>query len=241
MKPLKDMHDLPESTEMLIKRNVFNSDMNGKLEDKYTLHKKVVYSDKDFTGPVLEIVARHRIKDRNMAASKVVKGTSNFERLTFINKDGKKVMLSEAEVLLVNNIAAEFAITPNDVADFMGQTQGLTASMVDRVALAWRSDIGLYLRIGEGATKSEISNAIRDIDAVMQMAYGSGLPERTKPPENYALIYAIFRARKKGLSYGEIYSQYEASALPLYKGSKSIKTLEKFRQYYNQHKPDRPL
>lgn len=241
MKALKDMDDLPKTTEVMIKRNVFASDKGNGSEDKHILHKRLVFSDKEFTQPLLEMVVKYDLIKGTMDLSKFVKGTRDYANISFTKKDGTKAHLTETEVNLVNNLAKEFAVLPEDATSYMMRVQNSKAAIGDRVALAYRHGIGLYLRIGEGATREEIKNALKDVDSAMVMAYGKGRALKNKPPENYELVYAIFRATRKDQGMAETYRQYQAGELANYKGHNNIETLEKFREYYAKYKPDNPL
>lgn len=241
MKPLKDIDDLPATSEIMIKRNVRDSDQPNRFADKSIMHKKLVFADKEFTHPLLKLVVDYDLVGGSMNISKFIKGTRKYANVSFTDKKGKKVSLSESEVALINNLASEFAVLPEDATSYMVRAQNSKAALVDRVALAYRPGMGLYLKIGEGATKEEIDNAVKDISSGMFMAYGVPLAKRTKPPQNYELVYAIFKARNANRNFKEIYQLYMDGNLPGYKGSKSLSTLEKFREYYNKFRPDNPL
>lgn len=98
----------------------------------------------------------------------------------------------------------------------------------------------LRLYILGKATKRDILNALEGVEERVEEAYGVKAKRRMKGPENYQLVYAIHRARRKGLSFSEIFIQYGLGTLPNYKGSRAISTLDKFREYYRKYEPKEP-
>ena len=60
---------------------------------------------------------------------------------------------------------------------------------------------------------------------------------RYRPPENHALVYAVFKARKR-FKFSEIFKLYSEGKLPGYKGSTIQYTSEdSLERYYNKYKP----
>lgn len=65
-----------------------------------------------------------------------------------------------------------------------------------------------------------------------------GKLERNRTPENDKLIYAIFKARKQGQTFTQIYLDYESGNLNGYRGSKtSFDSWDSLARYYRKYKP----
>lgn len=63
---------------------------------------------------------------------------------------------------------------------------------------------------------------------------------RRRSPENTQLIYAIFKARKRGKKFSEIFELYQTKQLDQYKKSSTqFSSSDSLERYYNKYKPDR--
>lgn len=64
-------------------------------------------------------------------------------------------------------------------------------------------------------------------------------PGRRRAPDNTQLIYAIFKARIRGLKFREIFKLYENGILPYYEGKSNIqyKDEDSLESYYQKYKP----
>lgn len=64
---------------------------------------------------------------------------------------------------------------------------------------------------------------------------------RRRSPDNTQLIYAIFKARKKGKKFSEIFTLYQDGQLDQYheKSKTQYKSSDDLERYYNKYKPDR--
>jgi hypothetical protein len=63
-------------------------------------------------------------------------------------------------------------------------------------------------------------------------------PEIDRGTYNPGLVYAMFRARSKGLTFKKIYDLYQSKNLPLYNGSnKSYDNEDSLQAFYDKYKP----
>lgn len=65
-----------------------------------------------------------------------------------------------------------------------------------------------------------------------------GKTTKRKPAENDTLLYAVFKARARGLKFSEIFKHYETGTLQGYSGGSSqFITAKSLERYYNKYKP----
>ena len=85
---------------------------------------------------------------------------------------------------------------------------------------------------------SELKKKLREFDK-MRRTLGI-LPDKSKkkPPEKTDLLYAIFKARRKGLTFGRIFKMYQNQELDGYTKIPTYKSEESLEKFYNRHRPD---
>jgi len=91
-----------------------------------------------------------------------------------------------------------------------------------------------------GATKREIIESLDGIEKRIEDFYDIKSKKRIKGPQNYKLIYAIHRARRKGKKFSEIFMDYGLGNLQNYSGARGITSVNKFREYYRKYEPKEP-
>jgi hypothetical protein len=65
-------------------------------------------------------------------------------------------------------------------------------------------------------------------------------PQKLKPPENPTLIYAVFKERKKGKKFREIFDLYQNNKLPGFNGSASqFQSEDALERYYRKYSPSK--
>lgn len=65
--------------------------------------------------------------------------------------------------------------------------------------------------------------------------------KRRRPPDDTKLVYAVHRARIKGLTFREIFENYQNGTLACYENmpTNNYSSEDSLERYYNKYKPDR--
>lgn len=98
----------------------------------------------------------------------------------------------------------------------------------------------LVYAIGAYTTLDDIRADWPIIEEYRKLQYPRLAEKRVKKraPENPTLIYAIFKARSKGVTFPRIFSMYEKAELPGYSGSSSQYSHSKsLERYYRKYTP----
>lgn len=207
----------------------------AKIEDKTITHKKCVFADRQFTKQARGIAIRLRVSKKNPIEKIWLSG----KYYIVVGNDTDRA-LTKAEGEQLEKLAAEFGIGLTDVLDFMNDAHKspiyqYTKSRVE--AKYWPPD-GITVKVPIDATKQDYINQWRQIEVLKAVFYRKRKAIRHKPPENYQLVYAIFRAKSHGHSPKEIFDLYKAGKLPLYKGSNSQYTVtDDLERYFRKYKP----
>lgn len=100
----------------------------------------------------------------------------------------------------------------------------------------------ITLSLSDGVTKKEFDDIWKFLQWYREKRLFISRTTKRKPPENGQLIYAVFKARQKSppTTFREIFRQYQNKELPLYNGSRSLKSEDSLERYYNKYKPKRP-
>jgi hypothetical protein len=90
-------------------------------------------------------------------------------------------------------------------------------------------------------TKAELLEEWEQFERYKKLL-GQTTPTKRKPPENPSLLYTMFKARRRGETFGKIFEQYSTGKLPGYSGSTtqftSEDSLERYYQrYYTNDEP----
>jgi hypothetical protein len=96
----------------------------------------------------------------------------------------------------------------------------------------------LVIRLDPGFTKTDFMRLWNEIerDAPQLVA---AKDKRRRGPENHALIYAVFKARQRGMTFKAIFSVYEAGELAHYENGNrtQFKSEDDLERYFLQYKP----
>ena len=86
-------------------------------------------------------------------------------------------------------------------------------------------------------TKEEFMKMWEDISRNKRLLFQNKIPKR-KRVKHDELLYAIFKARQKGMSYSKIHEDYQLDKLPYYTGPSNLFIdEEKFEEYYREYSP----
>ena len=86
-------------------------------------------------------------------------------------------------------------------------------------------------------TKTELLEIWGDFET-MRKGLAGVVKSKRKPPEYPKLIYAIFKARKAGHTFKEIYGMYSRNELPQYSGATTrLQSEDDLERYYDKYKP----
>lgn len=218
--------NLPENITVSLAVNSAVLDNKRKIEDAYLLHKKLVFDDPEFKTKIDSIKSSFTKSTKKRRQTGVLHQTIGLPSNPF----------SAEQLKEITELVANFGVSSQDIIHYINGLTGASSVPVDRVAVEYSQKLGLYIRIAPGATKSEIESAVENIDDMMEMVYGHSKPMH-KPPQNYKLVYAVFRARMKNKKFSEIYAMYEKGGLPLYNGARSLKSEDSLERYYRKYKP----
>jgi len=94
----------------------------------------------------------------------------------------------------------------------------------------------ITLTIGKHTTIEHVKEAWYWVEAYKKQLYGTPRP-KSKELLYPGLVYAVFRALKKGKTMPQIFKLYEASSLPLYDKKPIFDTVAELSRYYNKYKP----
>jgi len=177
---------------------------------------------------------------RNAINSKKLEVSESIFR-TALSVGGKELVREDKVLKSIEDLAWDFDLSVRHAASLInGEVPPENLNMKGPVGVFTRlegEDGGPMINIivGEGANKADILTAIEGIEDDIKRVYGSY--KRAKYPENYQLIYAIHRARRKGLKFSEIFKMYSLGKLDNYSGSRSINSPSKFTEYYRKYEP----
>lgn len=144
--------------------------------------------------------------------------------------------LAEKHCKRIAKLAADFALPLDDAVFFInGNEEAIEQGGPRQVKLAVDGD-GINIRISNKASRQEVNTVITYIFKEIMPTFKNH-KQKSKPPENYDLVYAVFRARSKGMKFSEIYELYRNGALPLYNRENKRYDEESLERYYRRYKP----
>jgi hypothetical protein len=206
-----------------------------KIEDAAVTHKKCVYADAEFVAEAKAIAAHLGIT----ADKSVLPIEFDGKLYYYVGKDATTIAI-DADVARFNLLAAEYSITTADVISFLNGSQKspIHEYVKPRVEVSYSFPDRIKIMVPPDATKQEIIRQLGKVKTLQQLFFE---PQKTKhkPPENYQLIYAIFRARAKAQTFDAIYRQYEDGSLPMYNQAATHKSVESLSRYYRKYQPQR--
>jgi len=206
-----------------------------KIEDAAITHKRCVFADKEFIKSTRAIAARLGVSKKK-PVEKIMLGGKYY---IVVGDDAERVA-TKTEGEQLEKLASEFGISLADVLDFMNNTHKspIYEYMKPRVEAKYWPPDGITVKVPIDATKQDYINQWEQIEVLKAVFHRKRKAIRHKPPENYPLVYAIFRAKSSGRSPKTIFDLYKAGKLPLYKGSNSqYAVADDLERYYRKYKP----
>lgn len=193
-----------------------------------------ICEDSEFKNLMDEYV--HHYESR----AKVVRGRTKFILNKQEEANGEKLRME-----MIN----KFGLTENEF-DII-QTGLHTQTPLDFPFQILDSDNADYvvISIPRDTKKNEFIQAWDEIQETLRPEYiyadGTKVPQKRKKRNRAAddtqLIYAVYKARRAGLKFGEIFELYQAGHLDGYFGrpKNNYSSEDSLERYYNKYKPDR--
>lgn len=144
--------------------------------------------------------------------------------------------LKGVDTKLVSIIAEKYAITKNDIQFYQGgyyPQHGFYRKKRKPFKLVDMTEEYITIRYDVNITKEDFNQSwVQFVDRLKES------DTKNKLPVFDELLYAIFKARKNGLSFGEIFKQYSSKKLPYYlKTVSGIDSEQKLKDYYAKFQP----
>lgn len=156
----------------------------------------------------------------------------------FIEAFNKLPNYSDETLEQYQNLAMEFAVY---VEELMHMKHGYKMSDFSKpyvIVPSAEKDGTVAVFVDPKATKQEYLEAWVDVQK-LRKSLGTESTKR-KFGEKPELIYAIFRARRKGNTFTEIFHMYKERSLQNYDGpNKQFKDVEELTWYYSRRSPDK--
>ena len=203
------------------------------IEDPLVTHKKCVYSDAEFIAEARAIASHLGIG----AKHPIDKIYHRFKYHYYVGERAE-IIATDADEASLKKLASEYAITISDVIVFLndGHNSSTYEYSKPRVEVSYSPHEGIKIFVPPDATKQDIVSQLYRVRVIQKLFYKRQDTKR-KPPANYQLIYAIFRARAKGLTFDRIYRQYQVGALPMYDRASNLNSPDSLARYYRKYKP----
>lgn len=152
----------------------------------------------------------------------------------FLNQINKNLTLEQKQ-----HLASEFDIKLADINFYIiSNILPMKIPQYEDSALSMDLEKGRYILTFDARVQvTELQKRIKEFDRIRTMFGISPRKNKKKPPEKTDLLYAIFKARKRGLTFGDIFFLYEKRKLPGYTKAPAYTSLESFEYFYNTHKP----
>jgi hypothetical protein len=239
--------DMEQKRKKLVKE--YASDVKNKLSDDmlkrqrdyafssnglaYRAHTYCVFTDPDFQNEVAEL----RQKIEALYYPKISLETSLYDE-----------HILQADRLPIKELADKYRITLSDLAFYadgyfqlgylnFGKDIHLEGGF--KISEPFEADnLPVYV-IGKYTTLEDIQRDwqyIKEYTALYQ--FRDDESARRRSPNNPMLIYAVFKARMKRMTFKAIYNLYEAEALPQYSGSSSqFNSEDSLERYFRKYSP----
>jgi hypothetical protein len=226
--------------------------------DPTELHVQQVYKDKSFQKAVIKI--KDNYAELFIGKTDPLKDFGPEPFLVYDDKTKKPRQYMEPNYLEDKNadeairtqiydLAVDYAVGPIHIIMCINFPDRLYKPVRNSRAPIGDDGETLFVRILPNTALDDIINSWPFIDDMKKHFYitvnsktgklGALKPTKNKPNEDPELVYAIFRARRRGLTFPQIFLQYQKGELELYKDKptnnfSSDKSLE---AYYNRLKP----
>lgn len=193
----------------------------------HDLHVIRVYQDAEFTDDLVQLEKKYD-DDIKLTISKTGSTRSN-EVLSFFEQLAKDWRISNTEVALAymggDFNGASLARLPDE-----------QPILVDWNSLLFDKRFTVEFNL-EKVNKSHLEELWAQIEK-RQRELNGGKLKRNRTPENDELIYAIFKARKSGMTYEEIARDYNDGSLTGYRGGNSqYDSADDLGRYYRKYQP----
>jgi hypothetical protein len=191
----------------------------------YKLHVLQVFNDDEFKNEVENL--------RELLETKYGKDVS------FICTDTSSFFES-CDFELVKRLAGKYAISIMDLYGYAdghfaaGMEYGKTNDDVEGIEFGLDGQV--YYRISASTTMESIRLRRNDIEQAQKLMFGKA-HSRKRGAENPELLYAIFKAKRQGMNFTQIFKQYQDGLVGNYK----IKSTEQFassdslQRYFNKY------
>jgi hypothetical protein len=205
-------------------------------QSAHELHLLNVYADPEFYFDVFNILPpeiRANYPKGEYQLKKFYESLLNFQW------EEMELLVQEINLSEIRRLAKKYAITVEEVKNyFYGNGYMGVISRVNKPFYISRAGNKYTVRFDDEITKEDFLQIWKRVAADKKRGYGGKFP-KNKLPVYDKLLYAVFKSRKKGLSFGEIFEKYTLRTLPYYeKGPISISTEEKLKDYYYKFGPE---
>jgi hypothetical protein len=224
------------------------------VASNYELHKAMVYEDPDFVAVMDELAETisNRVSsydDISVNQSQIIETNGNKKTLIGfdVNFKSKTYPLPEEYIDIIFNIAKEYFIEPEDIAHYLSMKRILPPEITPSVSKDKRVSVhmdtdGVYIRLDSPfASQRDVLEAWDNVEQMKNIAYENYEQSKLKSNENPRLIYALFKARKSGLSFRQIAELLNENRLPFMSNSSKadIYSEEQLTKLYSRYRPDR--
>jgi hypothetical protein len=142
---------------------------------------------------------------------------------------------------LVQELLDKYAVS-QEVLD-RSLTGDLTGSQFDPVmsTVVDQENKSILVRFRADITKRDYFEGWEEVYKHLKFHGFKNNKTRSRAPDETQLVYAIFKGRRQGLTYKEIFTLYKAVSLPYYDSEATgyFLTQEDMERYYQKYRPDR--
>ena len=141
-------------------------------------------------------------------------------------------------------LESQYCLGPGDVIRFklQGYRGILIGSGLTGYGWVWynKKNDSIELAVNKKITKKEFISLWGRIKTIQTNELRIK-PNKRKPPENSQLIYAVFKARKRQITFKKIFKMYQEGTLDYYssKSSSQFKSEDLLERYYDRYRPDK--
>jgi hypothetical protein len=224
------------------------------VASNFELHKTMVYEDPEFVtdmNKIAEMITNELSSYDDITVNQNQLIESNGSKITLIgfdvNFENKTYPLPEKYLNIILNIAKEYFIEPEDISHYLSMKQTLPLNKNPIVSKERRVSVhmdtnGVYIRLDSPfASQRDVLDAWDNVEQMKHIAYDNYEQSKLKSNENPRLIYAVFKARKSGLSFRQITDLLNDNKLPLMSNNSKadIYSEEQLTKLYSRYRPDR--
>lgn len=180
-----------------------------------------LFNDPDFTKPIDALIADMR-QDRTPLQIYV------------------QIRQDAATKARIRKLAQELDIKPEFIQRYIEyKLTGLDVRLLDRPTVARRGD-NITITLNARTTKDDLIAVWPEVDDMKKQIPNS--VRKWKEPENAQLLYAIYKCRRNGDTFQQVFTKYEQGMLPSWAGKPTqFKDQETMERNYRRHKIERML